>query len=285
MYCYKIGDIGFGFDTERDVIETALYGLFRISEQEFSHLKDKHLFSVVEESQEEQAYGNPVFSCSEYSVYNTGSGYIKVTNRFDRRRYKAICSQQGKGGEISFTENGVDSLRTSAEFFRLIDLVSALLYFDSFMFHSSVVRYKDKCILFSGFSGAGKSTQADLWNRYRNAEILNGDRTLLRRIDGRWYACGVPMSGSSSYCELFTLPIEAVVFLGKANYNKVTDISVAEKILGITSQTSCGSRKTEDSEKLLDLIEDFINKNTVVTLDCTPDENAVECLESFLSRE
>ena len=285
MYCYKIGDIGFGFDTDREILETELYGLFRISEQEFRLLENRHLFTVEEESQEEQDYGTPIFSCSEYAVYKADSGYVKVTNRYDRRKYKCICRQQGQGGEISFTENGVDSLRTSAEFFRIIDVVSALLCFDAFLFHSSVIRHGDRCILFSGFSGAGKSTQADLWHENRAAEILNGDRTLLRYIDGEWFACGVPMCGSSNYCELFMLPVEAVVFLGKAEYNKVTDITAVEKILGMTSQTSCGNRKAEDSEKMLSLIENFINKNTVIKLDCTPDVNAVECLESFLSRK
>lgn len=285
MYCYKIGDIGFGFDTQRDIVETNLYGSFRIDEKEFFSLKDKHLFNISEESPAEQNFGDLIFSCSEYSVYKADSGYIKVSNRYDRRKYKCICRQSGQGGQISFTENGVDSLRTSAEFFRIIDLVSALLFYDAFIFHSSVIHRGDKCILFSGFSGVGKSTQADLWNKHRNAEILNGDRAVVRCVDGEWYAYGVPMRGSSSFCELFTLPIEAVVFLGKSEYNKVTELTAMEKILGITSQTSCGNRKSEDSEKMLALIGDFINKNKVIKLDCTPDENAVDCLESFLSRK
>ena len=42
----------------------------------------------------------------------------------------------------------------------------------------------------------GKTTQAKLWERFRNARIICNDRTLLRKQDGNWYSYGYPMDGS-----------------------------------------------------------------------------------------
>ena len=54
--------------------------------------------------------------------------------------------------------------------------------------HSSYIIYHDKAILFTGPSGIGKTTQAELWRDYQGAEIINGDVTLIRKWDGRYCA-------------------------------------------------------------------------------------------------
>ena len=59
----------------------------------------------------------------------------------------------------------------------------------------------------------GKSTQAGLWERYRGAKIVNGDRALLRKINGSWAACGWPVCGSSDICLLGDTPIHAIIML------------------------------------------------------------------------
>ena len=51
-------------------------------------------------------------------------------------------------------------------------------------------QYKGKAIAFSGPSGVGKSTQAEIWKQCFQADILNGDRALLRKADQGWKAYG-----------------------------------------------------------------------------------------------
>ena len=286
MYCYRMGDIGFGFDTDLQLEETHLYDLFRIDESEFYRLTERNYFSIKTESEKISDFGMPVFSCSSYSVYRVDDGYVKITNRYNRREYKCICRQNNKGGEISFTDNGIDSLLNTVELFRLIDLVTALLSFDALILHGAVIRHGEKCIVFSGDSGAGKSTQAELWNKYKGSEILNGDRLIIRRIDGVWYAFGIPMRGSSDYCCLFRLPVECIVFPEKAEYNRIGQFDrKMERFIRLNSQINCGSRKKEETDKLLSLTEDIINNIEIVRLFCTPDDGAVKCLSDYLARK
>ena len=58
------------------------------------------------------------------------------------------------------------------------------------------ITYQETGILFAGPSGAGKTTQAKLWERFRNARIICNDRTLLRKQNGNWHSYGYPMDGS-----------------------------------------------------------------------------------------
>ena len=64
---------------------------------------------------------------------------------------------------------------------------------DAMVLHCSVLKVKSGVILFSGPSGIGKSTQAGLWTKYRKARVINGDRTLLKKENGRWMSLGWPI--------------------------------------------------------------------------------------------
>ena len=72
-------------------------------------------------------------------------------------------------------------------------------------------------MLIAGYPGIGKSTQADLWQRYEGAELLNGDRTVLRRIDGVWTAFGSPYAGSSNCFVNESRPVRAIVLLSQGS--------------------------------------------------------------------
>ena len=80
--------------------------------------------------------------------------------------------------------------------------------------HSSYLDVNGQALLFSGPSGIGKSTQADLWVRHRGAAILNGDKSLLIREPDGWYAHGWPICGSSGICRNESRRIRAIVMLG-----------------------------------------------------------------------
>lgn len=65
--------------------------------------------------------------------------------------------------------------------------------------HASLIRMERGCVMFSGPSGIGKTTQAKLWNMYKAAEILNGDKVILLPKEEEIEAWGSPWRGSSSY--------------------------------------------------------------------------------------
>jgi hypothetical protein len=53
-------------------------------------------------------------------------------------------------------------------------------------------------LLFAGESGAGKSTTARLWHKHSKAMVLNDDRIIVRKVNGKFFIYGSPWHGEFS---------------------------------------------------------------------------------------
>ena len=91
---------------------------------------------------------------------------------------------------------------------------------DAYVLHCSFLEQNGKAFLFSGPSGVGKSTRADMWIKAGGGRLINGDRAVISEKNGVWYASGLPMCGSSKICLNETLPLKSIVFLKKSSVNK-----------------------------------------------------------------
>lgn len=161
---------------------------------------------------------------------------------------------------------------------------SKLLQREALVFHASYIDWNGKGILFCGKSGMGKSTQADLWNQYANAEIINGDRVLLKKENNQWKCFGYPCCGSSAICLNRTLPLHAIVVLQQGKENVITNISMSEKIKSMI----LGSERYFWSEKEMNLVlklaEMIAFEVPILKFECRPDEEAVKVLKDHLER-
>lgn len=101
----------------------------------------------------------------------------------------------------------------------MLCLERVLIHKDSFVLHSSCIEYNKQTILFTAPSGGGKSTQADLWKKHKDVQIINGDKNIIGLSNSKWYSYGIPFSGSSEYCINKTYPIKAIVILDKGKVN------------------------------------------------------------------
>lgn len=151
--------------------------------------------------------------------------------------------------------------------------------------HSSYIVWNGKGILFTAPSGVGKSTQAELWRGLRSATIINGDRSIVRLMNGTYYACGLPFAGSSEYCNNMNVPLSAIVYLGQAQQTKITRLTGAQAFTRVWEGCSIATWSNEDVNSASSIVRDIVQKVPVYKLDCTPDESAVISLEEQLRRE
>ncbi len=148
--------------------------------------------------------------------------------------------------------------------------------------HASMVLKNGKTILFTAPCGTGKSTQADLWEKYADAEIVNGDKALISLKDDMVFAGGLPFSGSSKICKNISAPLAAVVCLGQAKENIIRKMSAREAFVAIMQGNYRAGITKDSAQKTIDVIEKVCRTVPVYKFDCLPDKTAVECLEKEL---
>lgn len=169
--------------------------------------------------------------------------------------------------------------------FFCIDFESLLIHKDRLCLHASCVDTPWGGLLFSGPSGIGKSTQAELWCRHRRAKQINGDRPILSKGKDGWLAWGSPYAGSSK-CHLNeSCPVTAIVMLQQAKECSLQRLDKKEAFRSVWSGMTIHSWDREFVEKAFELTKGLIETVPVFKFSCTPDENAVNYLEDELRKE
>ncbi|MDO5601113.1 MAG: hypothetical protein Q4G15_13280 [Lachnospiraceae bacterium] len=193
--------------------------------------------------------------------------------------YREISNQ---GADIYLVADEMESLHYDSVFTSLFAMERQMIKRQSLILHCAYMKYQGRAVLFSAPSETGKSTQADLWERYRGSHTVNGDRALLRKIDGIWNACGWPVCGSSGICQKGDFPIHAIVMLRQGKLNHVDRLTGMQAFSQIYSQITINQWNREFVMKAMELLDDLIKQIPIWRLDCNMTEDAVQCLESAL---
>lgn len=119
-------------------------------------------------------------------------------------------------------------------------MADAVIPFDAFVFHGAVIEKDGYGYMFTAPSGIGKSTRISLWKDiYPNSVIVNGDKPIIRFIDGMVYSCGTPWSGKEGWDTNMMVPLRAVFLLERAESdenNSVEEISIGQAFPTILQQ-------------------------------------------------
>ena len=110
--------------------------------------------------------------------------------------------------------------------------------YDAFLFHGSVISYKDNAYVITANSGVGKTTHTRLWlSEFKDeAHVLNGDKPIIRIMDGVAYACGTPWQGKENYGCNEILALSGIAFLERGEGNCALDISPTDAVTRFMSQ-------------------------------------------------
>lgn len=110
--------------------------------------------------------------------------------------------------------------------------------YGAFVFHGAVMALDGFAYAVTARSGVGKTTHVRLWLEAfgERVHILNGDKPIIRVIDGIPYACGTPWRGKENYGIPEMLPLRSVAFLERAEDNSAEKISVGSALMRFVSQ-------------------------------------------------
>lgn len=165
----------------------------------------------------------------------------------------------------------------------LTAIYSRLAFDNVLLCHSSIVNYNGKGIMFLGKSGIGKTTQAELWNRFKGAKIINGDKAFIGFKNNECCISGLPWKGSSPYCLNETVELAGVISLGQSSHTHIHLLEEFEKPEKIMTHIflphwddKCMSAALETTDKLLR------SNIPMFYMECKPDIEAVETVLKVL---
>lgn len=167
----------------------------------------------------------------------------------------------------------------------LLHLEQPLLEKNCLVLHSSYIYVPELegAVLFTAPSGGGKSTQANLWETYKGARIINGDKSIIGQKDGEWRAYGIPFSGASGHCLNESYLIRAVVILKKGCENTLTEAGV-HGVTELLPQVTFDPWDRRFCERALDLLTVMCGQVPVYVYSCTAGPDAAEVLYQELAK-
>ena len=200
--------------------------------------------------------------------------------------------------DVYMSENVRDDGSYEASYLLMQVYMYRLVATGNFMIHAAAAVYRLPCvkgavgescdtteglsdktaILFCGLSGAGKSTQANLWKKYLHCSILNYDKPCVINDCGTIYAHGSPWSGKEKLIKNEYVPLKAIVYVVQSKENKVRRLNPAEAMSHIFLHNYVYPLTEETEEQYLGAIQAVAERIPVYELSCDISENAVETL-------
>ena len=226
--------------------------------------------------------GKPVAGRPDMKVFSAGGLESRLIGIKGGGFYACYRERSETEAEILYA-GAPERLGIDPVFCSLLAPERRLLPRGGLILHCAYVRWRGKALLFSAPSETGKTTQAMLWEQYRGAETVNGDRALLQPAEGQWLARGWPVCGSSGVCRREDDPIGALVMLSQGRENQVERLSPAKAFARLYSQITVNSWDAPSCKRAMDLIEMLTGSVPVFHLRCTIAEEAVQCLENAIS--
>lgn len=144
-----------------------------------------------------------------------------------------------------------------------------LPHFDAMVFHASVISCDGKGYAFAAHSGTGKSTHTALWQQVFGERVfyVNGDKPILRRKDGKWFAYGTPWRGKEKLGGNTSAPLQAICFLERGKENTIAPIDSTSMIARLFGQVITPTEQ-ETAERFLELLDSLVTNTPTYLLHC-----------------
>lgn len=219
-------------------------------------------------------------SISSYGVEYVTEKYNKILRSKSNPSSMLFANEDWTNVKICRGLNGrySEELMTTAVSLKLCEKKTLLM-------HASFVDYNGNGVVFTGPSGIGKTTQAQLWEKYLGATIVNGDKVFVRDFNEMAYAYGTPWRGSSPYCLNKKSALNGIVVLLQGENNKIRKLDFSEAIEWALPHVFMHHWDEKCVENVLATFENVLKQVPVWLLECKPDEEAVNITKEAVLSE
>ena len=164
-------------------------------------------------------------------------------------------------------------------------IAERLPFYDAVVFHGSAVSLDGRAYIFTAKSGVGKTTHTRLWqSRFGDRfGIINGDKPILRFIDGVPYICGTPWRGKENYGKNEIKPLLAIAFLERAKENRAAPMPKDEAVMRLIPSLYL-PKTSEGASLAMNVADRLISSVGLVRVSCNMDAEAAEVSAEALSQ-
>ena len=273
---YKIGNFTIEIRSQVDFQDVEPFSLFLCDEESVDYYINVEFAPEMPKEIENPCYVSQERVCG----YENNKFYCFYKSRDVLGEYNACRVVDGKNIRIIIDEKYRDMLWTRV-IFSFIGIEELVAENNGCVLHSSFVEKENSAILFTGPCSIGKSTQANLWKKYADAIIVNGDKTLIFEKDGEFFASGMPFSGSSKDCLNKIVPLKSIICLQQSKCNTIKQITHDKAFLKVYKNCYPVPYSRECTNKLIDFIQKMSQSVVVYEYACLADKSAVR----FLAKE
>lgn len=181
--------------------------------------------------------------------------------------------------DIDFSEGYFESLCAYRK------ICFEMLNYDCFIMHAATIKIDNDAYLFLAKSGTGKTTHCRLLKEYLKDRIcfINGDKPLIRIIDGIPYAFGTPWNGKERYGENTYAKIKALVFIERDINNSIIKLENKNILPKVIHQILIPSSEYEIN-KTFDLLNILLTKANSYLLKCNMELDAAICSSTEITK-
>jgi hypothetical protein len=143
------------------------------------------------------------------------------------------------------------------------------------LLHGAVISDGTNGYAFTADSGVGKTTHVKLWKKAFGDEIsiINGDKPIIRKREGKWYAYGTPWCGKEGWNINTSVPLAGLCFLRRGETNTIKPYNAAKAIADIFPQLLIPKDPVELTSTL-ELLDSLLTDVPLYELYCTISEEA-----------
>jgi len=152
-----------------------------------------------------------------------------------------------------------------------------IVEYGAMLIHSAAISVDNEGYLFTALSGTGKTTHVNLWLKKfgDRAEIINGDKPIIRKTDGKFHVYGTPWCGKEGINVNTHVPVKGICILERGERNVIKEVPhniALSELLGQTSRPS----DAPGMNALLDILDKLISEVPVYRLSCNMNPEACE---------
>ncbi len=154
-------------------------------------------------------------------------------------------------------------------------IANELPKYNAALFHGASFSKNGRAYIVTARSGTGKTTHMRLWlKEFEGIEVINGDKPIVRLIDGVPYIYGSPWQGKENYGKNAKAPLDAIGLFRRGIQNKAYTATSKEALVFLASQMHFLRESAADFARMAKILDTLLKNVKLYNLECNMESEA-----------